>query len=730
MSVLIRIYDFFTRHRRWLWTLLLILVAGLAVCISRLHYSEDIFDFLPKDEEYTESMQVFSSLSEASRIVIIFEGSTRDSLCEAIDAFAAHPMCPVVAQPITEVDVDGFLSRLEYIYAHLPYFLSDSDYAHLNQLLSPDSIAQRIAQDKALLSTPGTSLLLPSVRHDPLRLIPFAMGATGQYAAAQSAFTSYNGYMMLASQNMGFAFYDTPYGSTESAQNTLLVDSLQMVCQQVEKDFPEVQVRLLGSPVVAVGNARCIKRDTLLCIGLSLLLIAALLLYSFPKKRDILWIGLSVTFGWIVGMAALAICFQTISLIVLGIGSVFIGISVNYPLHLLVHQRYTTSVRQTLQEVLAPLIVGNITTIGAFLALVPLHAAALQQLGVFAAADLLGTILFCVLFLPHLMAPHQVPLREIPLPARHLHPHSSAFIGWSALILLILLLLPLCIHSQTSLFDANISHLNYMSRQQRSDFAHFASLTSSSSAPAYTPASAREELRHREEAWFTFWQQHDPNEVIALMQKTAAAEGLRPELFEPFYQTITQSTFINPPATLSSELAQLWPGRFDTEYMQTRIAQSLSDNFDYLTTVCSLLVLVFLCFSFRSVWLGLIAFLPMLLSGAVIVSLMQIFGLQFNIVSVILVTFIFGQGDDYTIFVVEGLLYEHQTGKKILAQYRQSILLSALIMLIAIGVLVLAKHPAMYSLGLLTLIGMSSVVLMAFLVPPVLFRIYLRLTHQ
>ena len=77
--------------------------------------------------------------------------------------------------------------------------------------------------------------------------------------------------------------------------------------------------------------------------------------------------------------------------------------------------------------------------------------------------------------------------------------------------------------------------------------------------------------------------------------------------------------------------------------------------------------------------------------------------------------------DDYTIFIVEGLLFERRTGKPILPQYRQSIILSALIMLVGIGILIFAVHPAMHSLGVVTLIGMSVVLLMAFTVPPLFF---------
>ena len=43
-------------------------------------------------------------------------------------------------------------------------------------------------------------------------------------------------------------------------------------------------------------------------------------------------------------------------------------------------------------------------------------------------------------------------------------------------------------------------------------------------------------------------------------------------------------------------------------------------------------------------------------------------------------------------------------------------------MLIGIGTLIIAKHPALHSLAEVTIIGMFSVVLMAYLFPPLIFR--------
>ena len=97
-------------------------------------------------------------------------------------------------------------------------------------------------------------------------------------------------------------------------------------------------------------------------------------------------------------------------------------------------------------------------------------------------------------------------------------------------------------------------------------------------------------------------------------------------------------------------------------------------------------------------------------------------GIKFNIVNIILATFIFGQGDDYTIFITEGCLREKHEGTDILPAYKRSILLSAAIMFIGIGTLIFAKHPALFSLAEVTIVGMACVVFMAWVVPPFLIN--------
>lgn len=713
MNVLIKLYDYLSQHTKMLWGGLSIIIMVLVISVCALRYSEDIFDFLPVDEEYKESMDIYTKITEANRVVILFEGQSPDSICNAIDA--CTQLLPNV---ITELDINSYQERLAFIYQQMPYFLEEVDYARLDTLLTQENIEKVIKRNKESLMIPGSSFLYNSIAADPLQLIPMSKGAFGQYAGAQSAFTSYNGYLMTANQKMGFAFYDSPYGGTETQRNSLLIDTLNQCVSQLSQMYPTIDVRLIGAPVIAVENAQRIKYDTIVVLLLSLVIITILLLYAFPRKRDIFLILLSVGFGGVFGLSILSLFEDTISIIVIGIGAVLLGIAINYPLHILVHQRYTNSIRQTLHEVLKPLVIGNVSTIGAFLVLVPMQAPALRQLGIFASSMLLGTILFSICVLPHMMSNKRTQVRDIPLIS--VSPRVARVLQW-ILIPSIVLLLSIPLLKEYDLFDSNLSQINYMTVQQRKDFAYFESISPTSNEDAFLVNSAREELMRRHQLWTHFWMKHDASQVAEWIRSSAENNGFRETAFDSFIQLITQT---HQPLDLrdSNTLSALWPGKFDSAAMNARLTNSLSSNFDYLSICCSMIVFMFLWLSFRNVLLALVAFIPMVVSMGLIIAIMQLFDMQFNIVNVILATFILGQGDDYTIFVLEGCLQERKTGVALLPQYKQSILLSALIMLVGIGVLIFAKHPAMYSLGVVTLIGMTCVVSMAYFLPPLLVK--------
>ena len=107
-----------------------------------------------------------------------------------------------------------------------------------------------------------------------------------------------------------------------------------------------------------------------------------------------------------------------------------------------------------------------------------------------------------------------------------------------------------------------------------------------------------------------------------------------------------------------------------------------------------LLVFFALLAAYRRLELTLMTFAPMFIAFTVILGLMAVLKIDFNIVNIILSTFIFGIGDDFSIFIMDGLQREYSNGRPILTNHKTAIIYSVLTTVIGISALRIANHPA------------------------------------
>src|SRR5450432_4103004 len=160
----------------------------------------------------------------------------------------------------------------------------------------------------------------------------------------------------------------------------------------------------------------------------------------------------------------------------------------------------------------------------------------------------------------------------------------------------------------------------------------------------------------------------------------------------------------------------------DKLYMTSKLLGIVIADFNQIGWMVSILVFGVLLLTYGRIELALVSFIPMVIAFIWILGIMGIAGLQFNIVNIILSALIFGLGDDYSLFIMDGLLQEYKTGKKNLSSYKSSIVLSAITTLAGLGVLVFAKHPALRSIALISITGILSVVLIAQVLIPFFFH--------
>lgn len=669
-KLILQIYEVLKAHKMLRWSSLCMMTTILLLLLLGQSYKEDISDFLPLDNVQQQAFREYQETSSARRIYVIFQSSD-STLQSAVDLFC-EKMDRSEVEYKTADDPEVLQENLNVLYGRIPFVLTSEDYDRIDSLLTtPEYITQQLERDKQMLMLPTAGMMTMQIQHDPLNLFLPVIERLKPTIDSHSS----------------VLFIDSPYGSSETEHNAQLVAMLQNECDSVNSLYPSVAAHLTGGPVIAVGNAQQIKTDSMISITLAVVLIMLLLWLAFRNVRNLLLIVLSIGWGWLFAMGCLTLVHNHVSIIIIGISSVILGIAANYPLHLIAHLPQTTDVRSALKEIVMPLVVGNITTVGAFLALVPMESVALRDLGLFSAFLLIGAILFVLLWLPHMACRPPEATHRFLDKIGEVQLEDKPWIVWTVVAVTIVLSY---FSFQTS-FDSDLRNINYMTKEQKRDMQYLEQVSIVNAQSSNL-------------AQWNEWRVHKGDSICLQLKNVVAAAGFADDSFVDFYHLI---------ATTPPEEGQT---------LSSAIISNLTDNFNYIGWTCSLIVFFFLWFSLGNIELALLSFLPMAVSWIWILGIMSLFGIQFNVVNIILATFIFGQGDDYTIFMTEGCQFEYSYRRKMLSSYRHSIIISALIMFIGLGSLIIAEHPALYSLAEVTIVGMFSVVLMAYLFPPLIFR--------
>ena len=807
--------------------LFVVITMVLLALAWQLSYKEDIQDFLPFGKTDRQRMAVYQDISGMNRLFVIFTAPCplppapcplppAEQTTEAIRNFVQ-----IVEESDTAgwcrdmqwtFDIDNLSETMDFIYQNIPLFLSADDYRRMDSLLAvPSFMDEKLADDLNTLMLPSAGILSRNISSDPLGLFLSPLEEL-QQSQHLLRFEMYDGYVFTPDMSRAIVMLSSPFGSSETDMNARLVALLNGAIEKTLSNSPlkgedslplregrggSIKAHVAGGPQIAVGNAHQIVRDSILAVTLATVLILLLLLYAFRSLRDILLIALSVGWGWLFALAGMALVHDSVSMIVIGISSVIIGIAVNYPLHLIAHTGHQPDVRQALREITKPLLVGNITTVGAFLALVPLKSIALRDLGLFASLLLVGTILFVLLWLPLMVKVKRQKDEKVKEVEGLLSRLASVQIERKKWVVALVAVLTLFFgyHSLSVEFDTDLANINYMTDEQKADMSYFGKLLGGdssadevklyllSSAPNFDEALKSSEshqavidsltnagriVHHSGVGRFlpssqkqaeriglwNDWVQRHPN-LLSDLDAAAQRQGFAAEAFTDFKDIISSrytthsfdyflpltsgvlagnvsqagtqgdSTIVDVLTVGREDVEQVkaaLPDAFDIASLHSSVADALSADFNYIGWVCSAIVFLFLWLSFRRIELAVISFIPMAVSWIWILGIMALLGIKFNIVNIILATFIFGQGDDYTIFMTEGCISEYKHGHPVLVPYKRSIILSALIMFIGIGTLITSRHPALHSLAEVTIIGMSSVVLMAYMIPPLLFR--------
>lgn len=815
-SIALAIYRFLERNRLLMYVLLFVSFAFFFYEGTKMTYEEDITRLLPQPKNEHGENVVFSNLKVKDKIYLVFKPNSDSIDHETLAARCDEYMDSLIvrdsankyiADILYKIDNNVMMGAMEYLSKSLPIYLEDEDYKAIDSLLTPEAVKASMERNAALVYSPMMGLS-DLVARDPLGMKDVLLGKVDKMKEGLGgSYSMINQHFFTPDSALCIAFMSPGFASTDSKKSAKLVTEMEDVIKDFVELHPDVDIYYHGAPVQSVYNSRQTKKDLAYTLSVSMIFICIVICFCFKNWDTLPMLLLPVVYGAFFSLATLHMYQGSMSLLALGIGGVVLGVALSYCLHVLVHYKYVSDPETVIKDQTTPVILGCLTTIGAFMSLMFTEASLLRDFGKFASLALVGTTFFSLVFLPHFFSVNRNKKNEKAFKKLE-EINSYPFEKKTWLIISILVVSIICLFTKSLVeFDTDLKNIGYneprvLESQEllaehstkeyrtiyyatidedldsaltfnKTLYAELENQKTNKKVSSYGNTASlfittKEQVR-RIEKWNDFWYGKDKRaeKLNTMMAAECPQYGFSMDFFQPFWGMLNAhyeptSLFESNafPSSLKSNMIEKTDGKYilftpvqlkpsdknevtdrivetevsgarrfiiiDPFYYTNALVEIMNNDFNVALFISSIFVFLVLLISFRSTTLALIGFIPMSLSWYIVLGIMGILGIKFNLVNIVISTFIYGIGVDYSIFIMDGLLSNFRTKKQLLVYHKTAILFSAFVLIVGISSLLFATHPAMKSIGFSTLVGMSATVIIAYSLQPFLFYWFIK----
>lgn len=822
----ISIYRFFKRFRALMWVVMIATFALFVFFASQLRYEEDITKLLPDTEKSKAGRAAFGQLGIKDKIFIQIERQADTvepeqmaAMCdELVDSLLAPDSCSgLIKHILYRIEDDWIVNGIDYALEHFPSLLPEGVYPMFDSLLVPAAVAETMHANAATLRDDPDGNLANVLPYDPANLRSAMMKAALPQRPMMNTKTVAKHFFSTDS-NVVIAYLTPNVSSFDSKASAKVVATIDRHVKAFNERHPSAQAVYHGASVLSAGNSNRIKKDTIVTTGISLTIILVVILLCYSQWSTIPMIIVPLLYGTSMAMGAMYLIKGQMSIMALGLAAPILGIALSYIMHVVTHYKYVTDPVTVLREQSTPVCLSCLTTIGAFAGLLFTTSDLLKDFGIFASIALVGTTLFALVFLPQFFNSRRnrrngkafAVLEKI----NSFAPDRNRWLVGGLVVLSVVCIVISLIPATKVHFDNNLQNIGYRSENvvhsesiYRNHINHGGTLkyyaTQSSSLDSAIDASktlnakvdslysakvirqysgiasmiaTTDEQQQNINRWKSYWTAEKTAHVRAAVGKAANADGLDPEMFDPFFTLVEADYEAEPlyesgivPDELLCNFVEVVPANHalsgdtsqsDSQYLvftsvltddtnTYRVADVLTQqpgviiadpfyytgdmvnivhkDFNIVLLISSIFVILVLLLSYRSIVMALLAFTPMFLSWYIVQGIMAIFHIDFNLINIVLSSFIFGVGVDYSIFISNGLLAaERGENANLLNHHKTAITFSAFMLVVVLASLLLAVHPTLHSVGLCALIGMISTISISYCLQPFLFRQLLR----
>ena len=440
-------------------------IAALVFLASKIKFEEDITKLIPSNSKTREVQRVLRSVNFTDKIIVNVHRQSIGSV-EDLTKYAAQfvdsiekNLADYVKNIQGKVDEDAIDATLDFLYQNVPLFLDELDYKTITNRIQKDSIEAITQANFKTLMSPSGIVAKKSILRDPLGISFIGLKKLEQLGIGDR-FTLKDGFLLSKDEKNVLLFITPTFPSSETDKNEAFAESLYRLQEQLNEEFNgKIDSEYFGAVLIAVANAQQIKKDIQFTVGIALTILILIFIFFYRKLTIPLILFAPTFFGGLMSVAFLYLIRTEISAISLGIGSVLLGVTLDYSLHILTHIRNNESIRSLYRDISKPILMSSLTTAMAFLCLLFLDSQALQDLGIFAAVSVLGASVFALLFIPQVYR-GGVQKNKKPNVLDKIARHNFHKNKWAIGLVVGLLVVSLFTYNKV-IFNKDISKLNF-----------------------------------------------------------------------------------------------------------------------------------------------------------------------------------------------------------------------------------------------------------------------------
>ncbi len=380
---------------------LLLLLLAAAQLLFHTQVQTDITAFMPVTEQPQQTwLRQQLQKGPAARLwILALAGADADALAESSRLLAAQATAsPLVDQVWNGPSVLG--ERLRGRLFAYRYLLSDQ--------MQPDSFS---ATGLHVLFNDLLALLRSPLSTFSKELAPRDPGAAslrvfGNLQPAAVELDLYHGHWLSSDHSRALLLLQSHAAGTDLDAQEVLRSQLYQWLESLRKmpRFAQLRLELAGVPVLSL-QTRARIRDASRKLGLlASVFMLGFMYWVFRDLRKLAFTALPMFSGVLVGGALVSWWFGGIHGITLAFGVILLGVAVDYPVHVLAHQRRSESLQQGVARIRPTLLLGLFSTLLGFSALMWTDFGGLAQLGLFAVGGLAMAAWVSLVLLPKWMS--------------------------------------------------------------------------------------------------------------------------------------------------------------------------------------------------------------------------------------------------------------------------------------------------------------------------------------